>query len=231
MHVDWMLANLASWLLVLTCSWYWYVIVGLCTASWLPAHHGWEFDVHAYHNGHTKHSNSSSRNEITLVYSFSIHAHIASLHGGKNCMSFMVYRALSVRHWGQKKKSFLNENKCMYGWNPQKTNQTKWEWHHNTFCTIVPNMFYVCWVDRRTVSCKCPSNTINVYWWESLSVLWWTLFLEYYNFRAQDFLPELQSTIPRALPGYEANYPCSLYQPKEELNIACSNDMSMYTYS
>ena len=30
-------------------------------------------------------------------------------------------------------KPFLNENRCMYKWNLQRFNQTRWEWHHNTF--------------------------------------------------------------------------------------------------
>ena len=30
-------------------------------------------------------------------------------------------------------KHFLNENKCMYRDGTQKTNQTRWEWYHNTF--------------------------------------------------------------------------------------------------
>ena len=31
------------------------------------------------------------------------------------------------------KKSFLKENKRMYGWKPLKTNQSRWEWHHNIY--------------------------------------------------------------------------------------------------
>ena len=41
--------------------------------------------------------------------------------------------------YDKSQKSFLNENKCMHtGMEPSKTNQTRWEWHHNNFLHLVP---------------------------------------------------------------------------------------------
>lgn len=80
MHVDWMLANLASWLLVLTCSWYrGYVILGLWMlhSPWLRTWRAWNATMGR--REHTKHSNTSSSNietpEVTLVYDLTIFMH------------------------------------------------------------------------------------------------------------------------------------------------------------
>ena len=114
MHVDWMLANLASWLLVLTCSWCrGYVILGLWMlhSPWLRTWRAWNATMGR--REHTKHSNTSSSNietpEVTLVYDLLFSCTVAG-----------------VESWPSR---------------ASKTNyQTRWEWHHNTFCALLPTV-------------------------------------------------------------------------------------------